>query len=117
MSRILKRSHMCGVLNASDIGEKVVLNGWIAKSRRFKDLVFCDLRDKTGIVQLVFDSSREDEELFEKAESLRSEYVVGIRGRIFPQEMWKFSWMKWKFTVRQRLLRYILRMMITLKKR
>lgn len=53
MSRILKRSHMCGVLNASDIGEKVVLNGWIAKSRRFKDLVFCDLRDKTGIVQLV----------------------------------------------------------------
>ena len=82
MSRILKRSHMCGVLNASDIGEKVVLNGWIAKSRRFKDLVFCDLRDKTGIVQLVFDSSREDEELFEKAESLRSEYVVGIRGRV-----------------------------------
>ena len=82
MSRILKRSHMCGVLNASDIGEKVVLNGWIAKSRRFKDLVFCDLRDKTGIVQLVFDSSRDDEELFEKAESLRSEYVVGIRGRV-----------------------------------
>lgn len=79
MGVIFKRTHMCGVLNASDIGEHVVLNGWIAKRRNLGGLIFCDLRDKTGIVQIVFDD-RIPQELFEKADSLRGEYVVGVKG-------------------------------------
>jgi len=76
---IMKRTHMCGVLTEKNIDEKVVLNGWIQKRRNLGSLIFCDLRDKTGIVQIVFDDTI-PEELFEKADSLRSEYVVGIKG-------------------------------------
>ena len=72
---------MCGKLDASHIGEKVVLNGWIAKRRNLGGLIFCDLRDKTGIVQIVFDD-KIPQEIFEKADSLRSEYVVGIKGTV-----------------------------------
>lgn len=79
MSNIFKRTHMCGTLDASDIGEKVVLNGWIAKRRNLGGLIFCDLRDKTGIVQIVFDD-KIPEELFVMADTLRSEYVVGVKG-------------------------------------
>ena len=79
MSNIFKRTHMCGTLDASDIGEKVVLNGWIAKRRNLGGLIFCDLRDKTGIVQIVFDD-KIPEELFNMADTLRSEYVVGVKG-------------------------------------
>ena len=50
MSNIFKRTEMCGKLDASHIGERVVLNGWIAKRRNLGGLIFCDLRDKTGIV-------------------------------------------------------------------
>ncbi|MBQ9973294.1 MAG: aspartate--tRNA ligase [Firmicutes bacterium] len=76
---ILKRTHMCGNLRAADIDSNVVLNGWIAKRRNLGGLIFADLRDKTGIVQIVFDDTITDE-LREKADSLRSEYVVGIKG-------------------------------------
>lgn len=79
MANIFKRTHMCGRLNASDIGEKVTLNGWIAKRRNLGGLIFCDLRDKTGIVQIVFDD-KIPQELFEKADTLRGEFVVGIKG-------------------------------------
>lgn len=81
MSKILKRTHMCGTLTASDIGEKVVLNGWIAKRRNLGGLIFCDLRDKTGIVQIVFDD-KIPQELFEQADTLRSEFVVGVKGTV-----------------------------------
>lgn len=70
---------MCGKLDASHIGERVVLNGWIAKRRNLGGLIFCDLRDKTGIVQIVFDD-KIPQELFQKADKLRSEYVVGVKG-------------------------------------
>lgn len=82
MSKVLKRSHMCGVLRKEDIGKEVVLNGWIAKSRRFGGLIFCDIRDKSGISQIVFDSTATEKELFDTAESLRSEFVVGIKGKV-----------------------------------
>ena len=72
---------MCGTLNASDIGEHVVLNGWIAKRRNLGGLIFCDLRDKTGIVQIVFDD-KIPQELFEMADTLRGEYVVGVKGTV-----------------------------------
>ncbi|MFV0517585.1 MAG: aspartate--tRNA ligase [Aminipila sp.] len=79
MSNVFKRTHMCGVLNSSNIDENVVLNGWIQKRRNLGGLIFCDLRDKTGLVQVVFDD-KIPQELFEKADKLRSEFVVGIKG-------------------------------------
>lgn len=81
MENVMKRTHMCGVLTEKNIDERVVLNGWIQKRRNLGGLIFCDLRDKTGIVQIVFDDTI-PEELFQKADSLRSEYVVGIRGTV-----------------------------------
>jgi len=79
MENVLKRTHMCGVLTEKNIGEKVVLNGWIQRRRNLGGLIFCDLRDKTGIVQIVFDDNV-PKELFQKADRLRAEYVVGIKG-------------------------------------
>lgn len=79
MSNLLKRTHMCGTLNISNVDQEVVLNGWVAKRRNLGGLIFVDLRDKTGIVQVTFDDQI-PQELFEKADSLRSEYVVGIKG-------------------------------------
>ena len=76
---VLKRTHMCGVLRSSDIDKEVVLNGWIAKKRNLGGLIFCDLRDKTGIIQIVFNDTVSDM-LHHQADSLRSEYVVGIKG-------------------------------------
>jgi aspartyl-tRNA synthetase len=72
---------MCGVLTEKNIDESVVLNGWIQKRRNLGGLIFCDLRDKTGIVQIVFDDTI-PEALFQKADSLRSEFVVGIKGTV-----------------------------------
>lgn len=81
MENIMKRTHMCGVLTEKNIDESVVLNGWIQKRRNLGGLIFCDLRDKTGIVQIVFDDTI-PEALFQKADSLRSEFVVGIKGTV-----------------------------------
>lgn len=85
MSNIFKRTHMCGVLNEQNIDESVVLNGWVQKRRNLGGLIFCDLRDKTGIVQVVFNYEI-PQELFEKADSLRSEYVVGVKGTVKERE-------------------------------
>lgn len=79
MEKVLKRTHMCGQLRMDNIDEKVVLNGWIQKRRNLGGLIFCDLRDKTGIVQIVFNDDI-PEALFAKADKLRSEYVVGVKG-------------------------------------
>lgn len=81
MSALFKRTHMCGELNLSDEGSQVVLNGWVAKQRNLGGLIFVDLRDKTGIVQVTFDDSI-PQELFERADSLRSEYVIGVKGTV-----------------------------------
>ena len=79
MEKLLKRTHMCGVLNLEHVGQEVVLNGWVAKRRNLGGLIFVDLRDKSGITQITFDDNI-PAELFEKADSLRSEYVIGVRG-------------------------------------
>jgi len=85
LDKVLKRTNMCGELRAADCGKRVVLNGWIQKRRNLGALIFCDLRDKTGIVQIVFNDTV-PAELFEKADKLRSEYVVGIAGEVRERE-------------------------------
>ena len=75
---------MCGTLNISNVGQDVVLNGWVAKRRNLGGLIFVDLRDKTGIVQVTFDD-KIPKELFDKADSLRSEYVVGVKGKVLER--------------------------------
>ena len=82
---IMKRTHMCGDLRSEHIGQTVSLNGWVAKRRNLGGLIFCDVRDKTGISQVVF-NDQIPQELFEKADSLRSEYVVGVRGKVAERE-------------------------------
>jgi len=79
MSKLIKRTHFCGVLNKNNIGEDVSLNGWVAKQRSLGSLIFVDLRDKTGIVQIVFDDSI-PQEIFDVADRLRSEFVIGLTG-------------------------------------
>ena len=81
MDRLLKRTHMCGVFRKENIGEKVTVNGWVQKQRSLGSLIFADIRDKTGIVQVVFDENC-PKEMLEKAEKLRSEFSVGICGTV-----------------------------------
>ncbi len=79
MGEIYRRTDMCGALCLKDAGREVVLNGWVAKRRNLGGLIFVDLRDKTGIVQVTFDD-KASRELLDRADSLRSEYVIGIKG-------------------------------------
>jgi len=81
MANIYKRTNKCGELSIKDVGSQVCLNGWVQKNRRLGSLIFCDLRDKTGIVQIVF-TDIIPVELFERAEKLRSEFVIGIKGTV-----------------------------------
>ena len=81
MSTVFKRTHYCGELSISDVDKEVILNGWVQKRRNLGSLIFCDLRDKTGITQIVFDENI-PKELFEKVNVVRSEYVIGIKGTV-----------------------------------
>ena len=85
MSELKKRTQRCGQFTAEDIDKYVTVNGWIAKRRNLGGLIFCDVRDRTGIVQVVFNDDI-PKELFDKADSLRSEYVVGISGTVKKRE-------------------------------
>ena len=78
----LKRTFMCGQLGTADEGKNVTVMGFAAKRRDFGSLIFVDLRDRTGIVQAVFDSSSVDNSIFDKASSIRSEYVLAISGKV-----------------------------------
>lgn len=75
----LKRTDYCGDLRASYIGSEVVVCGWVAKQRDLGALIFIDLRDRTGVVQLAFDDTT-DKEIFDKAFSARSEFVLMAKG-------------------------------------
>lgn len=75
----LKRTHYCGEVLDALVGKEVVVCGWVAKQRDLGALIFIDLRDRTGIVQLAFDDTT-DKEIFDKAFSARSEYVLMAKG-------------------------------------
>jgi aspartyl-tRNA synthetase len=77
----LRRNMMCGNLRDVNAGQEVILMGWVQRERNLGSLLFVDLRDTTGISQIVFDST-EDEALFKKAVTLRSEYVIAVRGKV-----------------------------------
>ncbi len=77
----VRKTHYCGKLTAENVNEEVKLAGWVGKRRDHGGLIFIDLRDLSGQVQLVFDH-QQGEELFRLAESLRSEYVVTVNGEV-----------------------------------
>ena len=78
----LKRSHRCTELGTANIGQDVTVMGWVQKSRNKGGIIFVDLRDRSGILQIVFEESDCGTESFEKAEKLRSEFVVAVTGRV-----------------------------------
>jgi aspartyl-tRNA synthetase len=77
----LRRTNMCGDLSMNDVNKEVVIMGWVQKRRSLGGLIFADLRDITGLVQVVFDTDYNND-AFEKAESLRSEFVVAVKGEV-----------------------------------
>lgn len=76
----LHRSHRCTEVSNKNIGESVTVMGWVQKRRNLGSLIFIDLRDRSGILQLVFDEN--DGQVFEKAKNLRSEYVIAAEGKV-----------------------------------
>lgn len=78
----LKRSHRCGELSSANIGETVTVMGWVQKNRNKGGIVFVDLRDRSGILQLIFENESINEVGFEKAGRLRSEFVVAVVGTV-----------------------------------
>ncbi|GFI37007.1 aspartate--tRNA ligase [Lachnospiraceae bacterium 50-23] len=78
----LKRTHRCAELSAANMDEQVTVMGWVQKNRNKGGLVFIDVRDRSGIIQVVCEDGKTDAALIEKAARLRSEYVVAVRGTV-----------------------------------
>jgi len=77
----LKRTHKCSELGLDNVGEKVVVMGWTHKRRDLGGVIFIDLRDRSGVLQVVF-NGEVDKEIFEKAETIRNEYVLAVIGQV-----------------------------------
>ncbi|HHW66989.1 aspartate--tRNA ligase [Defluviitalea raffinosedens] len=82
----LKRTHYCNQVKENLIGSEVVVMGWVQKRRNLGSLIFIDLRDRSGLLQVVFDENDVDGEGFKKAETLRSEFVIAVRGAVRQRE-------------------------------
>ncbi|MCI6284923.1 aspartate--tRNA ligase [Selenomonas sp.] len=78
----MKRDHHCGDLRKADVGTEVVLCGWVSRRRDHGGLIFVDMRDRSGFVQVVFDEAAMNEGTFHKAESLRNEFCIAVRGNV-----------------------------------
>jgi aspartyl-tRNA synthetase len=81
----LKRTHYCGEVRASDAGHQAVVMGWVGRRRDLGNLLFLDIRDRSGVVQVVFNRETEAE-AHSKAEHVRSEYVVAIEGQVVKRQ-------------------------------
>jgi len=81
----LKRSHYCGALRASDAGKPAIVLGWVARRRDLGNLLFLDVRDRTGIVQVLFNKETQPE-AHAKAEQARGEFVVGVEGEVIKRQ-------------------------------
>ena len=77
----LRRTHYCGELRRADAGRRAVLMGWVHRRRDLGSLIFIHLRDRTGIMQVVFKTDI-DEQVHARAELLRNEYVIGVEGPV-----------------------------------
>jgi aspartyl-tRNA synthetase len=82
----LHRTHRCAELSVSNVGETVTVMGWVAKSRNKGGIIFVDLRDRSGILQLIFEGKDISDEGFAKAERLRSEFVIAVTGVVTRRE-------------------------------
>ena len=78
----LHRTHRCTEVSSTNIGETVTVMGWVQKRRNLGSLIFIDLRDRSGLLQIVFDEPKVGAEGFAKAETLRSEYVIAVTGTV-----------------------------------
>ena len=78
----MPRTHHCGQISKDDVGKEVVVCGWVSRRRDHGGLIFVDLRDRSGMVQTVYAEDKMGEEAFHKAESLRSEFVIAVRGKV-----------------------------------
>lgn len=79
------RSHTCGELSSSNIGQEVILSGWVQKTRDKGFMIWVDLRDRYGITQLIFDTERTNAEVIEKAKTLGREFVIQARGTVIER--------------------------------
>ena len=78
----LKRTHRCGELSAVNAGETVTVMGWVQKQRNKGGIIFVDLRDRSGLLQIIYEESDCGAENFAKAEKMRSEFVVAVSGTV-----------------------------------
>ncbi|WP_196594896.1 aspartate--tRNA ligase [Pectinatus sottacetonis] len=78
----MSRTHHCGKISEKNVGEEVVVCGWVSRRRDHGGLIFVDLRDRSGLVQTVFAEDKMGKTAFPKAESLRSEFVIAVRGKV-----------------------------------
>ncbi len=78
----LKRSHRCTEVSRADIGREVTVMGWVQKSRNKGSIIFVDLRDRSGLLQIIFEEGKISDEYFEKAAKLRSEFVIAVVGNV-----------------------------------
>lgn len=78
----MPRTHHCGKISKADVGREVVVCGWVSRRRDHGGLIFVDLRDRSGLVQTVYAEDKMGKDTFPKAESLRSEYVIAVRGKV-----------------------------------
>ena len=78
----LKRTHRCTEVSTANIGQEVTVMGWVQKSRNKGGIIFVDLRDRSGLLQIIFEESDCGAESFAKAEKLRSEFVIAVTGTV-----------------------------------
>jgi len=82
----LKRTHRCAELSAANVGQEVTVMGWVQKQRNKGGIIFVDLRDRSGLLQIIFEESDCGTENFDKAYKLRSEFVVAVVGKVCKRE-------------------------------